>query len=182
MSIGRHFAGWNKLWWTSLIKEKPAAPNGRHLPVPSLANGVYLIGVTPDNSLLLGTWEGIYKSTDWDSTWTNVYVDHSGVCAVTALLKLNNGTMLATVFDHIGMGMGGVLQSTDNGDTWENIGLLTNVQSLFGKKFPRRDLCGLSCLISDSSTRLIKSTDYGETWQEFLLHQCVQGITLIIMM
>ena len=31
-------------------------------------NGVS-IGVTSDNSLLLGTWEGIYKSTDWDSTW-----------------------------------------------------------------------------------------------------------------
>ena len=50
-----------------LQKREAGSTEWKALPVPTIANGVS-IGVTPDNSLLLGTWEGIYKSTDWDST------------------------------------------------------------------------------------------------------------------
>ena len=123
---------------------------------------------------------GIYKSTDWDSTWTNVYVDHSGVCEVTGLLKLNNGTMLATVLDHIGMGMGGVFKSTDNGETWSNIGLSDKFPFSLAKN--SQDEIYVGCLVlydPDNPQRgFYKSSDYGETWEEFLPHQCVQSITV----
>ena len=155
-----------------MYKRTAGSTEWQPLPVPTIMNGVS-IGITPDNSLLLGTWEGIYKSTDWDSTWTNVYEDHSMVCAVTALLKLNNGTMLASVFDHVGEGLGGLLQSTDNGDTWENIGLTDAAILCLAKN--SQDVIYVGCNV-DFTSGLIRSTDYGATWQQFLLNQCVQGI------
>ena len=162
-----------------LQKREAGSTEWKALPVPTIANGVS-IGVTPDNSLLLGTWEGIYKSTDWDSTWTNVYVDHSGVCEVTGLLKLNNGTMLATVLDHIGMGMGGVFKSTDNGETWSNIGLSDKYPFSLAKN--SQDEIYVGCLVlydPDNPQRgFYKSSDYGETWEEFLPHQCIQSISV----
>ena len=162
-----------------LYKREAGSTEWRALPVPTIMNGVSM-GVTSDNSLLLGTWEGIYKSTDWDSTWTNVYVDHSLVCEVTALLKLNNGTMLATVFDHIGMGMGGVFSSTDNGETWNYIGLSNKYPVSLAKN--SKDEIYVGCIVNydpDIHERgFYKSSDYGETWEEFLPDHCVQSITV----
>ena len=65
---GTLLAGTNR--YHSLYKREAGSTEWTALPVPTTTNGVS-IGVTSDNSLLLGTWEGVYKSTDWDSTWTN---------------------------------------------------------------------------------------------------------------
>ena len=95
-------------------------------------------------------------------------------------LKLNNGTMLATVLDHIGMGMGGVFKSTDNGETWSNIGLSDKFPFSLAKN--SQDEIYVGCLVlydPDNPQRgFYKSSDYGETWEEFLPHQCVQSITV----
>jgi len=117
---GTLLAGTNR--YHSLYKREVGSTEWRYLPVPIIDNGVS-IGVTPDNSLLLGTWSSIWKSTDWDSIWSSAWVSNGGACEVTDFLKLDNGTMLASVEDHLAMGEGGLFQSTDNGDTWENIGL-----------------------------------------------------------
>ncbi len=160
-----------------LHKREAGSTEWTALPVPTTTNGVS-IGVTSDNSLLLGTWEGIYKSTDWDSTWTNVYVDHSLICEVTDLLKLNNGTILASVFDHLAMGEGGLLQSTDNGETWENIGLID--ESMVCLANNSKDVIYVGCITNPElqTPGLFRSSDFGVTWQSFLPSQCVQSIAV----
>ena len=163
----------------ALYKREAGSTEWKALPVPTIMNGVSM-GVTSDNSLLLGTWEGIYKSTDWDSTWTNVYVDHSMVCEVTALLRLNNGTMLATIYDHIGMGMGGVFKSTDNGETWDYLALSDKYPVSLANN--SKDEIYVGCIVNydpnNHERGFFKSSDYGETWEEFLPDQCIQSITV----
>ena len=160
-----------------LHKREVGSTEWTALPVPTTTNGVS-IGVTSDNSLLLGTWEGIYKSTDWDSTWTNVYVDHSGICDVTDLLKLTNGTIIASIFDHLAMGEGGLLQSTDNGETWENIGLIN--ESMVCLANNSKDVIYVGCITNPElqTPGLFRSSDFGVTWQSFLPSQCVQSIAV----
>ena len=167
---GTLLAGTNR--YHSLYKRESGSTEWRHLPVPIIDNGVS-IGVSPDNSLLLGTWVGIWKSTDWDTIWSNAWVSNSGACEVTDFLKLNNGTMLASVFDHLCWGEGGLLQSTDNGETWENIGL-TNASIVCLAK-NSQDVIFVGCNV-DQTSGFLRSTDYGATWQSFFSNQCVQSI------
>ena len=169
---GTLLAGTNR--YHSLYKREAGNTEWRYLPVPIIDNGVSL-GVTPDNSLLLGTWGSIWKSTDWDTIWSNVWVSNGGACEVTDFLKLDNGTILASVEDHLAMGEGGLFQSTDNGDTWENIGL-TNAAILCLAK-NSQDVIYVGCNV-DFTSGLFRSADYGATWQEFLPYQCVQGIAV----
>ena len=169
---GTLLAGTNR--YHSLYKREAGSTEWRYLPVPIIDNGVS-IGVTTDNSLLLGTWSSIWKSTDWDSIWSCAWVSNGGACEVTDFLKLDNGTMLASVEDHLAMGEGGLFQSTDNGDTWENIGL-TNAAILCLAK-NSHDVIYAGCNV-DFTSGLFRSTDYGATWQEFLPYQCVQGIAV----
>ena len=151
-----------------LRKREAGSTEWRNLPVPTISNGLS-IGVTADNALILGTWHGIYKSRDWDATWTNVHVDSTGACAVTDLLRLDNGTMLASIVDYMHMGLGGLFQSTDNGETWENIGFVNDA---------------LFCLAQDSQgtiylggNGLFRSSDYGATWQ-MILGDCAWSIAI----
>ena len=151
-----------------LRKRDAGSLEWRNLPVPTISNGLS-IGVTADNALLLGTWHGIYKSRDWDATWTNVHVDSTGACQVSDLLRLDNGTMLASIVDYMHMGLGGLFQSTDNGETWENIGFVNDA---------------LFCLAQDSQgtiylggNGLFRSSDYGETWQ-MILGDCAWSIAI----
>jgi len=169
---GTLLAGTNR--YHSLYKREVGSTEWRYLPVPIIDNGVS-IGVTPDNSLLLGTWSRIWKSTDWDSIWSSAWVSNGGACEVTDFLKLDNGTILASVEDHLAMGEGGLFQSTDNGDTWENIGL-TNAAILCLAK-NSQDVIYVGCNV-DFTSGLFRSADYGATWQEFLPYQCVQGIAV----
>ena len=169
---GTLLAGTNR--YHSLYKREAGSTEWRYLPVPIIDNGVS-IGVTNDNSLLLGTWGSIWKSTDWDTIWSPVYVSEGGACEVTDFLELDNGTMLASVEDHLAMGEGGLFRSTDNGDTWENIGL-TNAAILCLAK-NSQDVIYAGCNV-DFTSGLFRSTDYGATWQEFLPYQCVRGIAV----
>ncbi len=151
-----------------LRKRDAGSLEWRNLPVPTISNGLS-IGVTADNALLLGTWHGIYKSRDWDASWTNVHVDSTGACRVSDLLRLDNGTMLASIVDYMHMGFGGLFQSTDNGETWENIGFVNDA---------------LFCLAQDSQgtiylggNGLFRSSDYGATWQ-MILGDCAWSIAI----
>ena len=157
----------------SLYKMEAGSTEWQALPIPTNAGSVS-IGVTADNSLLVGTWDGMYKSTDWDSTWTNVFENQNGNCVVVDLLRLNNGTMLASIKDYIYMGLGGLFQSADNGDTWENLGFANTDKRSLAKN--SQDVIYLGSAAYPMGFH--RSSDYGSTWQSFLSNQCVQSLAV----
>ena len=157
----------------SLYKREAGSTEWRALPIPTTASSVSL-GVTADNSLLVGTSDGMYKSTDWDSTWTNVFENQNGNCVVVDLLRLNNGTMLSSIKDYIYMGLGGLFQSADNGDTWEIIGFANTDKRSLAKN--SQDVIYLGSAAYPMGFH--RSSDYGSTWQSFLSNQCVQSLAV----
>ena len=76
----------------------------------------------PDNSLLAGTYKGVYKSTNNGELWIkqNVTPDSLGV---KLLCKNREGQLF------VGLWQGGMRKSTDNGVTWTeiNTGLYVNI-------------------------------------------------------
>ena len=158
----------------SLYKREAGSTEWRALPIPTTASSVSL-GVTADNSLLVGTWDGMYKSTDWDSTWTNVFESQSSNSLVTDILKLNNGTLLASVYDYMFMGFGGIFQSTDNGDTWENILSTSSDEGILCLAYNSQDVIYAGCW-SAYTSGLYQSCDYGATWQSLFPNQSVTSI------
>lgn len=157
----------------SLYKREAGSSEWQALPIPTNASSVSF-GVTADNSLLVGTWNGIYKSTDWDSTWTNVFEDPNGNSVVVNLVKLNNGTMLASIKDYNYMGLGGLFQSADNGDTWENLGFDNTDKRSLAKN--SQDVIYLGSAAYPMGFH--RSSDYGSTWQSFLSDKCVQSLAV----
>ena len=157
----------------SLYKREAGSTEWQALPIPTNASSVSF-GVTADNSLLVGTWNGIYKSTDWDSTWTNVFEDPNGNSVVVNLVKLNNGTMLASIKDYNYMGLGGLFQSADNGDTWENLGFDNTDKRSLAKN--SQDVIYLGSAAYPMGFH--RSSDYGSTWQSFLSNKCVESLAV----
>lgn len=77
-----------------------------------------------DNSIFIGTYNGIYRSTDQGGSWQRVYFDendqslneifdilnHNGILYASAQMNLDDP------YSNIGYG---ILESLDNGDTWK---------------------------------------------------------------
>jgi len=108
----------------------------------------------PDNSLLAGTYKGVYKSTNNGELWIkqNVTPDSLGV---KLLCKNREGQLF------VGLWQGGMRKSTDNGVTWTeiNTGLYVNVP-------PNAITINDSdqIFIGTDGMGVYRSADAGETW------------------
>ncbi|MFQ5571935.1 MAG: FlgD immunoglobulin-like domain containing protein, partial [Rhodothermales bacterium] len=111
------------------------------------------MGVSPTGTVFAGTPNnGVYRSTDAGSTWSEVNSGLGPNLDMTAFLFQPNGDVLVSGFD-------GVFRSSDNGDTWEKTGSV-----------PTR---GVNDLVRDSGGNLFIasrgggvaiSEDDGATW------------------
>ena len=71
------------------------------------SDGQYMVGVINATS---GTYKGIYRSTDYGATWTQI--DSTGR-AYRGIASSSNGTVLAAIVDK-----GGIYVSTNSGASW----------------------------------------------------------------
>jgi len=84
---------------------------------------VYDIEFTPSGVVYLGTYQGVWKSTDGGVFWTQLNLgigEYDGTHEVT-IAPNNENTIYAGVADHLGNQDQNVLRSTDAGSTWTDI-------------------------------------------------------------
>ena len=72
------------------------------------------------------------------------------------------------------MGLGGLFQSADNGDTWENLGFANTDKRSLAKN--SQDVIYLGSAAYPMG--FLRSSDYGSSWQSFLSNQCVQSLAV----
>lgn len=102
---------------------------------------------TARGTFFIGSYKGLYKSTNSGKTWKQVYAE-------SPVMKLveSNGVL-------IGTSEGGILRSTDDGETWDRVmsegGVTSIIQS--GEYF--------FCSRTDG---IFRSSDKGKTWKLLL--------------
>jgi photosystem II stability/assembly factor-like uncharacterized protein len=110
----------------------------------------------PGNELMAGTSLGVYRSTDLGKSWRGA---STGLHEVTIndLYTVPSGEIIAATRLH------GLLHSTDNGMTWQDMGIASdNVGDVWGiiRTHEGTLLAGIH-----SFTALLRSTDNGTSWQ-----------------
>jgi photosystem II stability/assembly factor-like uncharacterized protein len=122
-----------------------------------------LVSPTDENIVLVGTSDGIYKTTDGGQTWVNKYAYNS---IVDMEYKPGDPNIVyAASYGY--SGKNDVLKSTDNGETWKSIYSVTSSNRLSIEVTPA-DPNSIYCLASNSSTSgflsFSVSQDEGATW------------------
>ena len=143
--------------------------------ISSLGGNIVSIMHTTSGDLHFGFWGGIYKSTDFGETWTQVLeLDNTQV--IKSIVENTDGVLFAGVTAFLEGG--GVYRSADSGDTWEQIGLPNKyVRSLAVNSLG--DIFAGS--VGDHYLYyggLYKSTDNGGTWVELRNDVLVTSIVI----
>jgi photosystem II stability/assembly factor-like uncharacterized protein len=109
-------------------------------------------------TLFAGTADGLWRSTNWASSWEHVGGTLSGVRldglgAARAVVPLANEVWLA--------GDGGLYYSQDFGDTWAPLSLVRDIRALLLSRWPAAD----PTVFVGTKTGLLRSRDGGRTFQ-----------------
>ncbi|MDB4940252.1 MAG: hypothetical protein JWO40_677 [Candidatus Doudnabacteria bacterium] len=124
----------------------------------------------PTNSTIeySGTWNGIYKSTDSGTTWTQITSTSSWLVNSIAVDPLNHNTVYAaTDWDSSCWAHGSVYKSTDAGTTWSEInsGLTISSCQNYIDLVVDPATSGTVYVVNDT-TGIYKTTNSGTSWSK----------------
>jgi photosystem II stability/assembly factor-like uncharacterized protein len=113
--------------------------------------------ITTSLTLFAGTAEGLWRSTDWATTWNRVEGRTSGVSlnalgAARAIVPLANQVWLG--------GDNGLYFSEDFGETWAPVSVTKGIRSLLLSRWPAAD----PTVYAGTSEGLLRSRDGGRTF------------------
>ncbi|MEM2117347.1 MAG: YCF48-related protein [Thermoplasmata archaeon] len=111
-----------------------------------------------NNTIWCGTFSGLYKSTDLGLNWTEIPM-FMGMTVSSLLIDGNNNIFAGTGYYSGGMG---VFHSKDNGQTWTNIGLETNIVLSLAMDSNGKLYAGTA------ENGLFSTSDYGKNWTQHL--------------
>lgn len=119
-------------------------------------SNVYTVIETPDESIFVGCFNGIFKSEDDGKTWKHVF-DEGQVQSLATI----NGILIAS-------GPQGLLRSTDGGNYWDCVladqGGIYNTNVVEGR-FAAIRIAGARRTAKEIEQRTYTSADGGKTWQ-----------------
>ncbi len=121
--------------------------------IGSADSGMDILSIVMPDSILAGTWDGLYRSTDSGTTW-NV-IAPTGIPADTAIWSM---AMMDTCL--LAGATGDIYKSSDNGDTWTEVSsgipVDARISSLVGS--------GDAIFAGSASNGVFRTTDGGSSW------------------
>ncbi|MDD4858434.1 MAG: hypothetical protein PHD74_10090, partial [Candidatus Krumholzibacteria bacterium] len=116
-----------------------------------LWGALYCLAIHPNSSLIAGTSQGIYISTDSGESWSEAYMSSSGSLRVHALEVARNGAIFARTED-------GVIRSENGGTFWTNVLSEATVTSIATG-------AGGCVYLGTNYQGVLGSSDDGDTWR-----------------
>jgi len=117
-----------------------------------LPNISYQSFVAKGTDLFAGTSNGVYRSSDSGATW---WTDVNIVIGSVQALAVCGTYLLAGISDTLGQD--GVYRSTDNGDSWNPTGLISNTVQSFA-------VIGSQIFAGTRDSGVFRSSDNGTSW------------------
>lgn len=137
--------------------EKPSSENIHALCIDRYSNDIYIVLAN-----------GFYVTTDKGETWTFLGPMVSGVSVITDIITNELGHIYVSTASRFDNGC--IFLSKDKCKTWEKL-YESELHAIFIKSYPN-GLLYSSC--ADSySTSVLRSQDYGQTWNKVLTFQAV---------
>jgi photosystem II stability/assembly factor-like uncharacterized protein len=131
----------------------------------SLHGGIMSICTVGDSIICLGTWGGIYKSTDYGQTWSLVLFAYNSE-VFTTIESNDEGVLFAGSINYSGdYSPGGVYRSDDNGSSWNLVGLEYHFVSSIVINSENEIYAGTRGQFYTGTSGVYKSTDNGVNWQ-----------------
>lgn len=113
-------------------------------------------------TLFAGTAEGLWRSTDWASSWERVHGRTSGV----RLDGLGSAWAVKPLATEVWLGgNGGLYRSEDFGETWEALSLTPGIRDLLLSRWPLAD----PTVFAGTAEGLLRSRDGGRTFERTAL-------------
>ena len=146
-------------WTGNVFRTADSGKTWVRLPRPYKWGFFWTVYVTESGNVLVGTDEGVSKSTDNGNTWRHIKIPDDDFPRISALLETNDGTLFA----------GGdiICRSTDRGETWVQVAD-TNIVRWYVNCLTITPfgtiLAGLGSGIEGTAKGILRSTDNGDSW------------------
>jgi photosystem II stability/assembly factor-like uncharacterized protein len=134
------------------------------------------ITVDTEDNIFVGFWGGICKSSDNGTNWELV-LSLSDCEVVNSIVENSEGVLFAGTINFIAEG-GGVYLSTDQGDSWEHIGLENEYISSLAINSNDEIFAGSRGNHYEGIGGVFRSSDNGETWTELCDDALVTSIAI----
>ncbi len=110
-----------------------------------------------DQTLLVGSFGKIFRSTDCGNTWDTLLCTSSNTW-ISGIKTFGDDMIFASSLEY-GTGIGGVYKSVDGGNSWQFI----SINLAYSIEIDNQGILYLGTI-----TNMFKSIDFGETWEPLL--------------
>ena len=172
--------------WTPIFDHEPIASIGAIAVAPSDPNVIYVGSGEADMRSDISCGNGMYKSTDAGSTWTDIGLENSWQIGRILVDPHNANIVFVAALGHpyAANAQRGVFRSTDGGQTWERVLYKDENTGAIDLAFDPRDSRIIYAALWQTrrppwnvyppsnglGSGLYKSTDGGNYWQQLTGH------------
>lgn len=144
----------------------------------SPSGGITSICTKGDSNIFIGTWGGVFRSTDSTQTWEQVITAYNSE-VFRAIVTNSSGILFTGSTKFTGGGSpGGVYRSNDNGTNWELSNLDYHFVYAMAINSADEVFVGTTGHYYNGGGRVFKSSDDGNIWETMYEHNLIATLDI----